>query len=88
MSTFVSIHQAPGLSPEEIAGYAPQVKEEVHARFQNLYVNMDTGYIVTVYEGDSEADVRDEFDRIGWPVDTITEVQFVLDKAGLDHLGS
>lgn len=39
MSLFLSLHQAAGLAPEEIAGYAPEVAEGVHATFQHLLVN-------------------------------------------------
>ncbi|MGC0239416.1 nickel-binding protein [Arthrobacter sp. SD76] len=86
MSLFLSIHYAPGLSQEEFAGYAPDVAKGEHATFVSTYVNMDEGYIVTVYEGESEEAVVSEFERIGWPVDSTKEIQFVLDKAGLDAL--
>jgi hypothetical protein len=85
---YLSIHRSPGLSDEEIAGYAPDVKKCVHAQFRNLFVNLDEGYIVTVYEGDSAEAVQSEFERIGWPWDTTTEIQFTLDRAGLDAMSS
>jgi hypothetical protein len=83
---YLSIHRSPGLSEEEIAGYAPDVKAAVHAQFQQLFVNLDEGYIVTLYQGDSEEAVHAEFERIGWPWDTTTEIQFSLDAAGLDAI--
>ena len=46
MALFLSLHQAPGLSPEEIAGYGPDVAKGVHATFRQLYVNTDRGFIV------------------------------------------
>ena len=55
MALFLSLHQAPGLSPEEIAGYGPDVAKGVYATFRQLYVNTDTGFIVSVYEADSAA---------------------------------
>ena len=88
MPLFLSIHRSPGLSDEEIAGYAPEVSKNVHAQFRHLFVNLDEGYIVTLYEGDSEAAVHSEFERIGWPWDTTTEIQFALDRAGLDAMAA
>lgn len=86
MTLFVSVHQAPALDPSEVGAYVPDIKQNTHAVFQQCYINLDRGFIVTVYDGESEAEVRKEFDRIGWPVDSVTEVQFALDKAGLDAM--
>ena len=88
MSLYLSIHRSPGLSQEEIAAYVPEVKANVFAEFRNLFVNMDEGYIVTLYEGDSAEAVQSEFERIGWPVDSTKEIQFALDRAGLDAISS
>lgn len=84
MTTYVSVHQAPSLAPEEVASYVPEIKQNTYAEFQQVFINLELGYIVTVYEADDEEAVRKEFDRIGWPVDTVTEVHFSVDAAGLD----
>jgi Protein of unknown function (DUF4242) len=78
MPLFLSLHQAPGLSPEEIAGYGPEVAKGVHATFRQLYVNTDTGFIASVYEAESAAAVEQEFERVGFPFDSINEVDFTL----------
>ncbi|GAA5156483.1 MULTISPECIES: hypothetical protein [Amycolatopsis] len=83
MATFLTLHRAPGLSPEEIAGYAPDVAEGVHARFGNLYVNTVSGFIVTVYEADDQNALEEEFERIGFPFEEIHEIDFVLDAGRL-----
>lgn len=88
MPTFVTTHLAPGLSAEEIAGNAPTVAESVHAQFRHLYVNMFTGQIFTVYEADNAEDVAREFERVGFPYDDVTEVQFSLDAAALQNMVS
>jgi len=88
MPTFVTTHQAPGLSAEEIAGNAPAVAESVHALFCHLFVNMFTGQIFTVYEADSAQSVEREFERVGFPYDQVTEVQFSLDAAGLQKIAA
>ena len=83
MALFLSLHQAPGLSPEEIAGYGPEVAKGVHATFRHLYVNTDTGFIATLYEADSAAAVEQEFERVGFPFDSITEIDYALSAAEL-----
>src|SRR4029077_18387343 len=86
MALFVSLHQAPGLSPEEIAGYGPDVAKGVYATFRQLYVNTDTGFIVSVYEADSAAAVEQEFERVGFPFDSINEIDFTLSAAELGEM--
>jgi Protein of unknown function (DUF4242) len=86
MALFLSLHQAPGLSPEEIAGYAPDVAKNVHATFHQLYVNTGTGFIVTLYEAGSAAEVEQEFERVGFPFDSINELDYTLSAAELAGL--
>ena len=86
MALFLSLHQAPGLSPEEIAGYGPEVAKGVHATFRQLYVNTDTGFIVSVYEADSAEAVEEEFERVGFPFDTINEIDYTLSAAELNEM--
>ncbi|GAB2850589.1 nickel-binding protein [Microbacterium insulae] len=86
MPVFVSIHQAPALDPDEVAAYIPDIKQNVHAEFQQCFINLEKGFIVTLYEGEDESAVREEFDRIGWPVDSVNEVHFSVDRDGLDAI--
>ncbi len=86
MSLFVGLHQAPGLSPEEIQGYMPEVAKGVHATFKQLLVNTDQGFIVTVYDAPTADDVEREFERVGFPFDSITQVDFTLDAEGLARM--
>lgn len=86
MALFLSLHQAPGLSPEEIAGYGPEVAKGVHATFRQLYVNTDTGFIVSVYEAESAEAVEEEFERVGFPFDTINEIDYTLSAAELNEM--
>jgi len=83
VALFLSLHQAPGLSPEEVAGYAPDVAKGVHATFRQMYANLGTGFIVTLYEAHSAAAVEQEFERVGFPFDSITETDFTLSAAEL-----
>jgi hypothetical protein len=86
MALFVGLHQAPGLSPEEIAGYGPEVAAGVHATFKQLLVNTTDGFIVTLYEAAHRDDVEREFERVGFPFDSITEIDFMLDAEGLARM--
>lgn len=86
MPLFLSLHQAPGLSPEEIAGYGPDVAKGVHATFRQLYVNTDSGFIATLYEADSAASVEQEFERVGFPFDAIHEIDYAMSAAELGEM--
>jgi hypothetical protein len=86
VALFLSLHQAPGLSPEEIAGYAPEVLKGVHATFRQLYANTDSGFIVTLYEADGTGAVEQEFERVGFPFDSITEVDYSSSAAELKEV--
>ncbi|MDJ0105512.1 DUF4242 domain-containing protein [Rhodococcus erythropolis] len=88
MSNFLSLHQAPGLSEEEIAGYAPEVAKSVHAIFKRLHVNTETGFIVSVYEADSAEAVEREFERVGFPYDSIHEIDLTLEESQLNGMAS
>ena len=83
MTLFLSTHQAPGLSEQEIGSYAPEVARNVHATFKNLFANTTTGAIFTLYEAASADDVRDEFERVGFPYDAIHEIDAAVDAAAV-----
>jgi uncharacterized protein DUF4242 len=86
MPLFLSLHQAPGLSAEEVAGYAPDVAEGVHATFRQMYANTGAGFIATLYEADSAASVEQEFERVGFPFDSINEIDYSLSAAELGEM--
>ena len=86
MTRFVTIHRAPGLSREELQGNAAPVLEGVHATFEQMWVDMFNGFIVTVYQADSQAALESEFERLGFPWDEVHEVQVHLDHAALEQM--
>jgi hypothetical protein len=86
VALFLSLHQAPGLSAEEVAGYGPDVAKGVHATFRHLYAHLDTGFIATLYEADSAAAVEQEFERVGFPFDSIHEVDYALSASELTEM--
>jgi hypothetical protein len=86
VALFLSLHQAPGLSAEEVAGYGPDVAKGVHATFRQMYANTDTGFIATLYEADNAAAVEQEFERVGFPFDSIHEVDYALSASELTEM--
>lgn len=86
MPTYLTTHQSPGLTADEISGNAPDVAESKYATFRNLYVNMYTGFVVSIYEADDQSALEREFERVGFPFDNIHEIHFALDAAGLQAM--
>jgi hypothetical protein len=83
MPTYLTTHLAPGLSADEIANNAPDVAQSKYANFQNLYVDMYSGFLVSIYQAETREDLEREFERVGFPFDEIHEIQFSLDAPGL-----
>jgi len=86
MTQFVTIHRAPGLSREELQGNAAPVLEGVHASFQQMWVDMFSGFIVTVYEAEDQGALEREFERLGFPWDEVHAVQVHMDHAALEQI--
>lgn len=76
MPRYFVIHHAPGVTSEDFQKSVPTVLEGKHATFVQCWANMVDGVIVNIYDGDSEAAVQRELERIGFPFDEIKEVQF------------
>jgi Protein of unknown function (DUF4242) len=86
MTQFVTIHRAPGLSRDELQGNAAPVLQGVHATFQQMWVDVFNGFIVTVYEADDQAALEREFERLGFPWDEVHAVQVHMDHAALQQI--
>ena len=86
MTQFVTIHRAPGLSRDELQSNAAPVLEGVNARFQHMWVDMFSGFIVTVYEAEDQAALESEFERLGFPWDEVHAVQVHMDHAALEQI--
>lgn len=86
MARFVTIHRAPGLSRDELQSNAGPVLEGVHAQFEQMWVDMFAGFIVTVYQAENRTALESEFERLGFPWDEVHEVQVQLDHAALQHM--
>jgi hypothetical protein len=86
MPQFITIHRAPGLSQEEFQQNAPEVLESKHATNLHVYANVFEGFIVTLYEGESEEAVVREFERLGFPHDEIHEIQLNIPREALEAM--
>jgi hypothetical protein len=86
MPVFVSLHRAPGLSDEEIAGYGPEVARNVHATFSQMLASTDSGFIATLYVADSAAWLEREVERLGFPHESINEVDIMHSAQALSAI--
>ena len=76
MPRYLVIHHAPGISQEDFQRSMPEVLASKHATFVQTYVNIASGTVVNIYEGESEAAVGRELERVGFPFDEIQAIQF------------
>lgn len=83
MPRFLVIHHAPGVSQEDFQRSMPEVLAGKHATFAQTYVNLSSGTIVNIYEGESAEAVGRELERVGFPYDEIQAIQFEGSAADL-----
>lgn len=76
MPRYLVIHHAPGVSQEDFQRNIPEVLRGKHASIVQTYVNLASGTIVNIYEGDTKEAVGRELERVGFPFDEIQEIQF------------
>lgn len=86
MPQFITIHRAPGLKREELAQNAPNVLGAKIAKFQHLYVNIASGFIVSVFEADTKEQVEEQMEVLGFPVDEMHEVHFGQSRAEMEQM--
>ncbi len=76
MPQYMTVHRAPGMLQEQWTENAVGVHAGEHARFVQAYVNLGTGFILTIYEAEDQAKLEDQFEELGLPYDEIHEIQF------------
>lgn len=76
MAQFITVHRAPGLLKEQWAENAKGVYASKHAAFKQAYVNLGTGFIVTIHEAGSREKLEEHFEELGLPFEEIHEIQF------------
>jgi hypothetical protein len=88
MPLFLSIHHAPGLSPEEVMQNAPDVLASKYATFKQFYTDLRAGFIVSLYDASDQKQLEREFERVGFPWTSINEITFEADAEQLRSLVS
>jgi uncharacterized protein DUF4242 len=83
MPRYLVIHHAPGVNQEDFQRNIPEVLRSKYATFVQTYVNLASGTIVNLYDGESEEAVGRELERVGFPFDEIREVQFAASAEDL-----
>jgi hypothetical protein len=67
MPRFITIHRAPGLKPDEIAQNAPNVIAAKTAVFKQIYANLGSGFLVSVFEADNKEKLQEQMEILGFP---------------------
>ena len=86
MPQFITIHRAPGLKRDEMAQNAPQVLGAKIAAFKQIYANIASGFIVSVFEADSKEKLEEQMEVLGFPIDETHEIHFAASRAELEQM--
>jgi hypothetical protein len=86
MPRYLVVHHSPGVTAEDFQRSVPAVLEGKYAKFVQSYANLVNGTIVNIYDGESDAAVGRELERIGFPYDEIQEVQFAASADDLRRM--
>ena len=86
MPQFITIHRAPGLKRDELAQNAPHVLAANIAVFRQLYANIASGFIVSVFEADSKEKIEEQMEVLGFPIDELHEVHFAASRGELEQM--
>jgi hypothetical protein len=86
MPQFITIHRAPGLKRDELAQNTPQVLGAKIAVFKQIYANIASGLIVSVFEAESKEKLEEQMEVLGFPIDETHEVHFAASRAELEQM--
>jgi hypothetical protein len=86
MPQFITIHRAPGLKRDELAQNTPQVLGAKIATFRQIYANIASGLIISVFEADSKEKLEEQMEVLGFPIDETHEVHFAASRADLEQM--
>lgn len=86
MPQFITVHRAPGLKPDEIAQNAPHVLAAKTAVFKQIYANLGSGFMVSVFEADSKEKLEEQMEMLGFPIDETHEVHFAASRGEMEQM--
>ncbi|WP_269744716.1 nickel-binding protein [Plesiocystis pacifica] len=82
----MTVHRAPGLLREQWVENASGVYAGEHARFVQAYVNLGSGFILTIYEAETAEALEEQFEELGLPFEEMHEVQFSQSFAEMEGM--
>jgi hypothetical protein len=80
MPQYITIHRAPGLKGDELAQNAPHVLGAKIAVFKQIYANVGSGLIVSVFDAESKGKLEEQMEVLGFPIDETHEVHFAAQR--------
>ena len=86
MPQFITIHRAPGLKPDDLAQNAPHVLGAKIATFKQIYANLASGFLVSVFEADSKEKLEEQMEVLGFPIDETHEVHFAQSRGEMEQM--
>jgi hypothetical protein len=86
MPQFITIHRAPGLKREEMASNAPAVFNAQIAKFQQIYVNLAEGFLVSIFEAETRDKAEEQLEVLGFPIDEMHEIQFAQSRGEMEQM--
>lgn len=86
MPQFITVHRAPGLKPDELAQNAPNVLAAKTAVFKQIYANLGSGFLVSVFEADSKEQLEEQMEMLGFPIDETHEVHFAASRGEMEQM--
>jgi hypothetical protein len=86
MPQFITIHRAPGLKRDELAQNAPNVLNAKIATFRQIYANIASGFIVSIFEADTKEQAEEQMEVLGFPVDEMHEVHFASSRSEMEQM--
>jgi hypothetical protein len=86
MPQYITIHRAPGLKPDEIAQNAQHVLAAKTAVFKQIYANLASGFLVSVFEADSKEKLEEQMEILGFPIDETHEVHFSASRSEMEQM--
>jgi hypothetical protein len=86
MPQFITIHRAPGLKGDELVQNAPHVLSAEIATFKQIYANIGSGFLVSVFEADSKEKLEEQMEVLGFPIEETHEVHFAASRGELEQM--
>jgi hypothetical protein len=86
MPQVINIHRSPGLKPDELTQNAPHVLAAKTAVFKQIYANLGSGFLVSVFEADSKEKLEEQMEMLGFPIDETHEVHFAASRGEMEQI--